>query len=185
MAEPVLKEAESRMQKAVDALKRDLAGIRTGRASPALVQSVKVEYYGTATPLTQLANVSVPEPKMLLIQPFDKSVAGAIEKAILKSDLGLTPSSDGTIIRLPIPPLSEERRKDLVKVVRKRVEESKVSLRNIRRDAVESLREQEKAKQISQDEMTRTTAALQKAVDSFIAQTTRVGEAKEAELLEA
>jgi len=184
MAEPVLKEAESKMQKTLEALKRDLAGIRTGRASPALVQQVKVDYYGAATPLTQLANITVPEPKMLLIQPFDKSITGSIEKAILKSDLGLTPSSDGTLIRLPIPPLSEERRKDLVKIVRKRIEEGRVALRNIRRDAVETLREQEKAKEISQDEMTRTTGALQKAVDAFIAQVTRVGEAKEAELLE-
>ncbi|MDO8472581.1 MAG: ribosome recycling factor [Dehalococcoidia bacterium] len=185
MAESVLHDAESKMEKTVDALKRDLAGIRGARATPALLQHLKVDYFGVATPLTQLANVSVPEPKMLMIQPWDKSSLSAIEKAVLKSDLGLTPSNDGNVIRLPIPALSQERRKDLARLVSKRVEEGRIALRNIRRDAIETLRHKEKAKELSQDDLTRATNSLQKVTDSFIAQATKVGETKEAELLEA
>lgn len=184
MADGVLQEAEAKMQKAVDALKRDMAAVRSGRASPALVQHVKVDYFGVPTPISQLANVSVPGPRLLVIQPYDKSILGAVEKAILKSDLGLTPGNDGNVIRLPIPPLSEERRKDLVKVVRKRVEEGKVALRNIRRDSMETLRGQEKDKAISQDEHVRANGLLQKLTDGYVAQVSQLGEVKEAELLE-
>ncbi|MBI2853495.1 MAG: ribosome recycling factor [Chloroflexi bacterium] len=185
MADGVLPETESKMQKAVEILKRDLAGIRTGRASPALLQNVKVDYYGVPTPVNQIAGVSAPEPRLLVVQPYDRSILSTLEKAIMKSDLGLTPSNDGSVIRLPIPPLSEERRKELVRLVRKRVEEAKVALRNIRRDAVETLRTQEKNKEISQDEHNRVNVQLQKVTDSFIAQTSKIGETKEAELLES
>lgn len=179
-----MREVESRMEKAIEALKRDLAGIRSSRASPALVQHVKVDYFGVPTPINQVANISVPEPKLLVIQPWDKSIISSIEKAVLKSDLGLTPINDGNVLRLPIPPLSEERRKELVRVVRKRVEEGRVALRNIRREAMETLRSQEKAKQVSQDEHARANGLLQKVTDGFIAQASRIGEAKEGELLE-
>ena len=185
MVEDILRETESKMEKAVEALKRDLAGIRGNRATPALVQHVKVDYFGVPTPINQLANISVPEARLLAIQPWDKSSLSAIEKAILKSDLGLTPSNDGNLIRLPIPPLSQERRKELARLVGKRVEEGRVTLRNLRRDAIESLREREKAKEISQDELNRSTNTLQKLTDGFIARASKVGEAKEAELLEA
>ncbi|HLC22871.1 MAG TPA: ribosome recycling factor [Dehalococcoidia bacterium] len=185
MVEDILRETESKMEKAVEALKRDLAGIRGSRAAPALVQHVKVDYFGVPTPINQLANISVPEARLLAIQPWDKSSLSAIEKAILKSDLGLTPSNDGNLIRLPIPPLSQERRKELARLVGKRVEEGRVTLRNLRRDAIESLREREKSKEISQDELNRSTNTLQKLTDSFISRASRVGEAKEAELLEA
>lgn len=185
MAEPVLHETESKMEKTIEALKRDLAGIRGSRASPALVQHVRVDYFGVPTPVNQLANISVPEAKLLVIQPWDKSTLSALEKAILKSDLGLTPSNDGNVIRLPIPPLSQERRKELARVVSKRVEEARIALRNIRRDALETLRQQEKAKEISQDELTRSSNALQKVTDGFIAQATKSGEQKESELLES
>ena len=184
MVDQVLQEAESKMEKAVEALKRDLAAIRGSRATPALVQHVKVDYFGVPTPLNQMANIAVPDAKLLTRQPWDRSTLSAIEKAILKSDLGLTPANDGTMIRLPIPPLSQERRKDLARGVGKRVEEARVALRNIRRDAMESLRQQEKSKQISQDELNRAVATMQKLTDSFIAQSSKAGEAKEAELLE-
>lgn len=183
MAEGVLQETESKMQKAVEALKRDLAGIRTGRASPALLQNIKVDYYGVPTPLSQMANITAPDPRFLVVQPYDRSVLTAVEKAILKSDLGLVPSNDGTNIKLPIPPLSEERRNDLVKLVKKRTEEGKVALRNVRRDAMETLKAQEKEKAISQDEHTRSNALLQKLIDGYTVQVNKVGEAKETELL--
>lgn len=184
MADSILRDAESKMEKALDALKRDLAGVRGARATPALVQHVKVDYFGVPTQLSQMANISVPEAKLLMIQPWDKSALSAIEKAILKSDLGLTPANDGSVIRLPIPPLSQERRKELVRVVSKRVEEGRIAMRNVRRDAVEALRHKEKAKEISQDELARATGGLQKITDNFIAQATKTGETKEAELLE-
>jgi ribosome recycling factor len=183
--EDVLRETESKMEKATDALRRDLAGIRGNRATPALLQHIKVDYFGVSTPLSQMANISVPEARLLVIQPWDKSTLSGVEKAILKSDLGLTPSNDGNLIRLPIPPLSQERRKELAKVVGKRVEECKVTLRNLRRDAIESMREQEKAKEISQDDLARTTNTLQKLTDGFIAQSSKIGETKEKELLES
>ncbi|MBI2957951.1 MAG: ribosome recycling factor [Chloroflexi bacterium] len=184
MAETTLHETEIKMEKTVEALKRDLAGIRGSRASPALVQHVRVDYFGVPTPINQLANITTPEPKLLLIQPWDKSTLSAVEKALLKSDLGLTPSNDGNLIRLPIPPLSQERRKELARLVGKRVEEARISLRNIRRDAIEASRAREKARELSQDELARATGAFQKMTDSFIAQANKAGEQKEAELLE-
>jgi ribosome recycling factor len=180
----VLSDAESKMQKAVEVLSKDLAGVRTGRASPSLVDRLSVEYYGTATPLNQLANVAVPEPRLLVIQPWDKTALAAIEKAILKSDLGLTPSSDGKVIRLAIPPLTEERRRDLVKISRRRVEEARVAVRNVRREAHDDLRDLEKEKLISEDEFRRANEQLQKLTDAMIDQVDQVGQKKEAEILE-
>ncbi len=184
MAEPVLIEAESKMEKTIEALKRDLAGLRGNRATPGLLQHVRVDYFGTPTPINQVANISAPEAKLLVIQPWDKSTLGAIEKAILRSDLGLTPSNDGNVVRLPIPSLSQERRKELARMVARRVEEGRIALRNIRREALESLRHEEKSKEISQDELARSTNLLQKLTDGFISQASKIGEVKEAELLE-
>src|SRR3712207_2397105 len=151
MIQDVLSDAESRMGKAMDALRRDLAVIRTGRASPSLVDRLTVEYYGTPTPLNQLASISVPEPRLLVIQPWDRGTMGAIEKAIQRSELGLNPSNDGQVIRLPIPPLTEERRKQLVRLVHNHVEEGKVAVRNIRRDAMAQVRELLSERMISEE----------------------------------
>lgn len=184
MIEDVLSDASSRMGKTVEALKKDLATVRTGRATPALVDSIKVEYYGTPTPLKQIATISAPEARLLVIQPWDNSTIGEINKAIQKSELGLNPSSDGNLIRLSIPQLSEERRKELVKVVHKKTEDGRVALRNVRRDALEMLRELEREKEISQDEQKRAQERLQEITDKFIAEAGKAAEAKEAELLE-
>lgn len=184
MVNRVHAEVEIRMRKAVEALRKELAAVRTGRASPALVEHIRVDYYGVPTPIQQVAGVSVPDPRMIMIQPWDKTMLGAIEKAILKSDLGLTPANDGNIIRLPVPPLTEERRKDLVKMVRRRVEEGRVALRNIRRDALEEFRKMEKEKQISVDENKRAQDQLQKLTNAFTAEVDNLGQSKEAELLE-
>ena len=177
-------DGEERMTKAIEALKRELATVRTGRANPALVEGVRVDYFGTPTPLKQLASVSVPEARLLTIQPWDKGSIGAIEKAIQKSDLGLNPSSDGNIIRLVIPPLTEERRRELVKVVHKKVEDGRVEIRNIRRDAHEMLRDFKKEKEISEDAEFAAQEDLQKLTDRFIADVDRIGQEKEQELLE-
>jgi len=184
MIEDLLKETEDRMNKAVDALRDNLVTIRTGRASPALVERLPVEYYGTPTPLNQLATISVPEPRLLAIRPWDPSALADIERAILKSDLGLTPSNDGKIIRLTIPRLTEERRQELVKVVGRRVEEGKVAIRNIRRDAVEDLRELESEKLISEDEFYRAKDDIQEITDKFVARMDEIGRDKEQEILE-
>ncbi|MBI4331628.1 MAG: ribosome recycling factor [Chloroflexi bacterium] len=184
MVNEVLAEAETKMRKAVDALKRELAAVRTGRASPALVEHIRIDYYGVPTPVQQVANVSVPDPRMIMIQPWDRNMLGVIEKAVLKSDLGLTPTNDGNVIRLPVPPLTEERRKDLVRMVRRRVEEGRVVLRNIRRDALEEFRKMEKEKEISADEDKRAQDQLQKLTNAFIAEADKLGQSKEAELLE-
>lgn len=184
MVEDILNEAEDRMRKAVEALRRELTTIRTGRASPALVDRLMVEYYGTPTPLNQLANISTPEARLLVIQPWDRNAIQPIEKAILKSELGLTPSNDGRLIRLVIPQLTEERRRELVKVVRRKVEEGRVAVRNIRRDALEDLKEAEKEKLISEDDFKRAQERLQKLTDRYISETDRVGEVKEAEVME-
>ena len=184
MATDVLSEAEDKMKKAVEVLTKDLASIRTGRASTALVDRLQVEYYGTPTPLNQLASVSVPEPRLLVIQPWDKTALSAIEKAILKSDLGLTPTNDGNVIRLAIPPLTEERRRDLVKLVRRRIEEGRIAVRNVRREAHEDLRDLEKEKLISEDEFRRSNDRLQKLTDAMIEQVEKVGQKKEEEVLE-
>ena len=184
MISETMQDAEERMTKAVDALQRDLATVRTGRANPALVEDLRVDYYGTPTPLKQLAGVAVPEARLLTIQPWDKGSLGAIEKAIQKSDLGLTPNNDGSIIRLVIPQLTEERRKELVRVVHKKVEEGRVAVRNIRRDAHAMLRDLLHEKEISEDQEHNAQEDLQKVTDRFIAEADSVGKEKERELLE-
>ena len=180
----VIADSESKMKKAIEVLRKDLAGIRTGRASPALVERLSVEYYGVPTPLNQLANVSAPEAQLLVIQPWDKSMISPIEKAILKSDLGLTPTNDGRVVRLAIPRLSEERRKELTKVVHRRAEEAKVAIRNCRRDAVEEFKKLEKDKLVSEDDVKRGQERLQKVTDAEIAEVDRVAADKEKEILE-
>jgi len=162
----------------------ELATIRTGHATPALIEHIKVEYVGVPTPLNQIAGISAPEVRLLVIQPWDQSCIHDIEKAILKSDLGLNPTNDGHLIRINIPPLTEERRQELIKVVRKRVEERRIAIRNLRREAMEELKQLEKNKDISQDEHKRALDQLQKLTDSFIAQTDDIGRDKETELAE-
>jgi ribosome recycling factor len=184
MIKDLLKETEDRMNKAVDALRDNLMTIRTGRASPALVERLSVEYYGTLTPLNQMATISVPEPRLLAIRPWDPTALADIERAILKSELGLTPSNDGKIIRLSIPRLTEERRQELVKVVGKQVEEGKIAIRNIRRDAIEDLRELESEKMISEDEFYRTKDNVQEITDKFVAKMDEIGRDKEREIRE-
>jgi len=184
MIDDVLLESQDRMEKTVESLQIDLRGIRTGRASPALVERLKVDYYGTATPLNQLATISVPEPRLLTIRPWDAAALSAIEKAILKSDLGLTPNNDGKLLRLSIPRLNEERRQDLSRLVAKRVEEARVAIRNIRRDAMEDLKTLEKDKEISEDDMHKGREEVQELTDDFIKQVDEVGKAKEKEILE-
>jgi ribosome recycling factor len=184
MLKDVINDAEERMEKTVEALHLDLRSIRTGRASPALVERLPVDYYGAPTPLNQLAGISVPEPRMLVIRPWDRSSMGLIEKAILKSDLGLTPNNDGQVIRLMIPQLTEERRRDLSRMVAKRVEEGRVGCRNIRRDAIDMLRDLEKEKLISEDELFEGRDQVQEVTDGFIKQIDEIGKAKEAEIME-
>ena len=184
MIDDALHAADTKMQKTVQVLKREMETIRSGRATSALVDQIMVEAYGTNTPLSQLASISVPEARLLLIQPWDRSIVGSVQKAIQKSDLGLNPMSDGELIRLVIPPPTEERRKELVKVVHKRVEEAKIAVRNVRRDALEELRKLEKDKKISRDENVRATDRLQKLTDRFIAEVSRVGTDKESEIME-
>lgn len=184
MIKDVLKETEGRMNKAVDALRVDLATIRTGRASPALVERLSVEYYGTPTPLNQLATISVPEPRLLAIRPWDPNALADVERAILKSELGLTPVNDGKIIRLAIPRLTEERRQELVKVVGKRVEDGKIAIRNIRRDAIEDLREMESEKLVSEDQFYRAKDDVQEITDEFVDRMDEIGHDKEREITE-
>jgi ribosome recycling factor len=184
MIEDTLRDAEHRMQSAVTALDRDLDTVRTGRARPALVEGLKVEYYGTPTPLNQLATINAPEPRLITIQPWDKTQLGTIEKAIQKSDLGLTPTNDGNIIRLVVPPLNEDRRKDLVKVVHKKVEEARVAVRNVRRDSLDHLRRLQHNKEISDDDERRAQERLQKVTDKWVAEVDKHGHNKEQELLE-
>ena len=178
------KTLDARMASAIDAMDRDFNHIRTGRASTAIVERVQVDYYGTLTPLNQLASISVPESTVVVIQPWDRGVLGAIEKAIQKSDVGITPNVDGTVVRLNIPPLTEERRKDLVKQVHKRMEEAKVEIRNHRRDAVDVVRKQEKAGEIGGDDARREQEAIEKVTHKWTDEVDRVGAAKEAEVLE-
>ena len=183
MIDDVFNDAKDRMTKAVEALHRELATIRTGRAHPGLVEHLHVDYYGTPTALNQIASISVPEPRLIVIQPWDRQAMGAIEKAILKSDLSLTPTNDGTVIRLSIPQLTEERRRELAKVVHKKVEEARVEVRNIRRDGHDELRRLQREKLISEDDQYRSQEKLQKLTDDFVQQIDRLGEEKEAELL--
>jgi ribosome recycling factor len=184
MLKDAYKEAETRMKGAIQALEEDLAGIRTGRASPALIERMNIEYYGSPTPLIQLATISVPEARTLMIRPFDGSSLKAIERAIMASDLGLTPNNDGKAIRLNLPPLTEERRRELVKVVHNRVEEARVAVRNVRRDSIRDLREFMQEKMISEDELKRGEEELQKITDQYIVEINAVGERKEKEILE-
>lgn len=185
---PTLKEihanARERMQKAVEALRKDLQAIRTGRASAGLIDHIRVDYYGTPTPINQLATVTVPESRLIVIQPWDRGAMQAIERAIQKSDLGLTPVNDGNVLRLNLPPLTEQRRKELARQVQKRVEEGRVAVRNVRRDAHDEIRKLEKGHEISEDEARRATDQLQKLTDQFIAEIDKLGKEKEAELLE-
>jgi ribosome recycling factor len=180
----ILKEGESRMHGAITSLNDDLATIRTGRASPALVEKLPVEYYGSPTPLMQLASISVPEPRSLMIKPFDPSTMKSIERAILSSELGLNPNNDGKAIHLNLPPLTEERRRDLVKHVHARLEEARVAVRNIRRDLHNDMRDFEKEKLISEDDLKRGEEDLQKLTDRFIEEVSKVGQNKEKEIME-
>jgi ribosome recycling factor len=184
MSSEILAEADSRMARAVDAMERDFQGFRTGRASTSLVERITVDYYGTQTPLNQLAGISVPEPHQIVIQPWDRGVLGAIEKAITKSDIGLMPNVDGAVVRLNIPPLTEERRKDLVKGVHKRMEEARVEIRNIRRDVADHLKKEERDGAVGADEAHRQLDILQKTTDRRIADVDARGLAKEQEVLE-
>jgi ribosome recycling factor len=184
MIDDALLLADNKMQKTVQVLKREMETIRSGRATSALVDQIMVEAYGANTPLSQLASISVPEARLLLIQPWDRSIVGNVQKAIQKSDLGLNPMSDGEVLRLVMPPPTEERRKELVKVVHKRVEDAKIAVRNVRRDALEELRKMEKDKKVSRDENVRATDKLQKLTDRFIAEVSKVGADKESEIME-
>jgi ribosome recycling factor len=180
----LLKEAETRMHAAIQTLDEDLARIRTGRATPALVEKLPVDYYGNPTPLMQLASISVPEPRGLLIKPFDPSSVKSIERAILASDLGLTPNNDGKQIRLTLPPLTEERRRELVKVVHARLEECRISVRNVRRDVHNDMRDFEKEKLISEDDLKRGEEELQKVTDRNIEEIGKRGQHNEQEIME-
>lgn len=184
MTADLLGDAERRMQKAVEALKQDLNAIRAGRASAALIDRIMVDYYGAPTPINQVASVSVPEARLLVIQPWDKQMLVDIEKAIQKSDLGINPNNDGQVIRLVIPPMSEERRRDLVKTLHKKSDEHKVAIRNIRRDVQDKMRDREKKKEVSEDELKRSTDKLQKLTDRYIDEMDKIGKSKELEILE-
>ena len=184
MVSHTLLSIEEKMRKSVEVLIRELATIRTGHATPALIEHLKVEYASVPISLNQIAGISAPEARLLVIQPWDKGSIHSIEKAILKSDLGLTPTSDGNVIRLNIPPLTEERRQELIKVVRRRLEAGRIALRNLRREAMDELKELEKNKDISQDEHKRALNQLQKLTDSFIANAEQIGQDKETELME-
>lgn len=184
MIREIVKEAEEKMGKTVDVLKKDLASLRAGRATPALLDKIQVDYYGAITPVNQMANINVPEARLLLIQPWDKSTIPAIEKAILKSDLGLTPSNDGNVIRIGIPQLTEDRRKDLVKVVKKKTEEARVAVRNVRRDTNDMIKELEKEREISEDESKRSLEEVQKLTDKMVKKVDEVMEGKEKEIME-
>lgn len=175
---------EEKMQKALDALRRELATLRAGRATPALLDKVTVDYYGTPTPINQVANIAVPEPRMITIQPWEKTMVAQIEKALLKSDLGLTPNSDGLVIRLLIPQLTQQRRTELVKMVHKKAEESRVAVRNLRRDANEATKKLEKEKTISEDETKKAQDDIQKLTDKYIKEIDRIMAGKEKEIME-
>lgn len=184
MLKEAYNEAENRMKGAIEALEEDLGGIRTGRASPALVEKLSVEYYGMPTPLMQLASISVPEARVLMIRPFDTATLRNIERAIMTSDLGLTPNNDGKVIRLNLPPLTQERRHDLVKLVHNRLEEARVAVRNVRRDGIKDLREFEHEKMISEDDLEKGEDSLQKLTTRYIDQVNEIGVRKEKEIME-
>jgi ribosome recycling factor len=184
MIDKALKQAEEKMTKAIEVVREEFGGVRTGRASPALVQRLQIDYYGTQTPLQQLAGISVPDPRSLLISPYDRSAISAIEKAIMASDIGITPSNDGAAIRLNFPALTEERRKELIKLVRDRTEHGRVSIRNVRRHAKEEIERDQKGGDVSEDDMRRAEKELQKLTDRFIGEVDDMLQRKEAELLE-
>jgi len=183
LANPLLTEAENNMKKSVEVMKKEMATLRAGRATPALVDKVTVDYYGTPTPLTQLSNVSAPEPRLLVIQPWDKNVMADVERAILKSDLGITPTNDGNVIRLAIPQLTEERRTELVKVVKKKAEEGRVAVRNIRRDVNDKLKVQEKNGDISEDQLRNLQDDVQKLTDKHVKEIDQLVATKEKEIM--
>ena len=184
MADDIFSDTERRMQKAIEALRHDLAIVRTGRASATLLERIQIDYYGVPTPINQVATITVPDARMLMIQPWDRKLLIDIEKAIQRSDLGINPNNDGQVIRLNIPPLNEERRREMVKTVHKKLDEHKVAIRNVRRDCQEKLRDREKKKEISEDELKRSTERLQKLTDRFIDEMDKVGKTKELEILE-
>jgi ribosome recycling factor len=180
----LLKETEAHMQKSLEAARREMSTIRTGRANPSLLDRIEVEYFGSRLPINQVANISVPEPRMIVISPWDKKAMPALERAIMKSDLGLTPNNDGNVIRLNIPQLTEERRREMTKQLGRKIEEGKVSIRNIRREAIEDLRTLKKEGEIAEDEEKRTEEQVQKITDRFIYELDVAHRAKEAELME-
>ena len=184
MIDDFLQDGEQRMGQAVDHLRRELAGIRTGHASPALIEDLSVDYYGQSTPLKQIAGISAPEARLLVVQPWDQAALPDIEKAIIASDLGITPSNDGRIIHLPIPQLSEDRRRDLVRIVRQRAEDGRVAVRNIRRDIHDDLRELVREKEASEDDLRRAESRLQDITDQHVRKMGSIGEQKEAEVMQ-
>jgi ribosome recycling factor len=180
----ILAETERKMDNSIAALKRELGTIRTGRATPALIENVSVDYYGVATPLNQIASISAPDARVIMVQPWDKQALREIEKSLLKSEMGFNPSNDGNIITVPIPPLTQERRQELVRLLKRKLEEGKVSIRNVRRDGVETLRKLEREKAISQDENHRSQDQLQKATDAHVKTVDEVGSSKETEIMQ-
>lgn len=184
MSDDLLFALEEKMEKSIQGLSKEFLTVRAGRANPGLLDKIMVDYYGTPTPLNQLSNISAPEPRLLIVQPWDKSVLGTVEKAILKSDLGLTPNNDGNIIRIAIPQLTEERRKELVKLVKKMAEDTKVAIRNLRRDGNEDIKKMEKAGEISQDESRRLQDEVQDLTNQYVEKVNTVLAAKEAEIME-
>ena len=183
-AEQVLTDVDSRMDRTLDAFRRDLSQLRTGRATPSLIENVSVDYYGSATPLKQIASISAPDARAIVVQPWDKGSLREIEKSLQRSEMGFNPSNDGNIITVPIPPLTNERRQDMVKLLRRKAEDGKVSLRNVRRDGLETLRKMERDKDISQDENRRAQDQLQKVTDGHTKQIDETASAKEAEILQ-
>jgi len=183
-ADDVISNAQSRMNKAVEVMKKDLHALRTGRATPALLENIIVDYYGVPTPLNQIASISTPEARLIVVQPWDRQALLDIEKSLQTSELGFNPSNDGNVVRVPVPPLSEERRRDLVRVLKRKIEDGKVAVRNVRRDGLEQLRTMERNKVISQDENRRAQDRLQKTTDSVIAQIDQVSAAKEADIMQ-
>ncbi len=182
--EDLMREAEVKMDKSVEVLRQELDNIRTGRAAPSLIERVQVEYYGALTPLQQLAGINAPEARLLVVQPYDRNAIGAIEKALQKSELGLNPSNDGVVIRIPFPQLTEERRRDFAKIVKHKAEEARVSIRNIRRDELHGLEKLEKEGELSQDDVKRAQEQLQKVTDRHVARVDEISERKEIEILE-
>ena len=184
MVTEVISETDARMKRSLEALQRELNSVRTGRATPALVENLTIDYYGVPTPLNQIAGITVPEARLLMIQPWDKQSLKDVEKGILRSDLGLVPNNDGTVIRINIPTLTEERRRELVRLVGRKLEDGHVSVRNIRRDSLEQLRSMERDKELSQDENRRAQEQLQRVTDSYIGQMDEIREAKNVEVME-